>query len=334
MDYVKEIEFLTSKDNLTDKEIENVIEKIKTVNSTLQGMKYRCFLKILLNLLSRNRSSYVLQVFLEFAIKANNPAITLEFLEMETDLKNVENLLKITYYKGIIYLMLKRREEAVQEFKKNLIIPSSRTSQIQVEALRKLLLVELITKTSDARLGVGRVLLKEAEKYLEFVDIYKSGNLKKIKDFVGKEGDVFKRHGNWGLVKQVLASENYLLTEFQKLQKVYSRILLKDLGSVKILNCKSLDLVEYRLEEFENFLTNLPNTGIVVDDRSGEIIFSEQLKARNLKEISKRLQAISENFLEFNRNLQLSEEYVSRVVSRSEMVESRLFDDRLQEMDF
>jgi hypothetical protein len=215
-----------------------------------------------------------------------------------------------------------------------LIIPSGTTSQIQVEAFRKLLLVELITQTSGARVGAGRALLKEAEKYLEFVEIYKSGNLKKIKDFLGKEADVFKRHGNWGLVKQVLASENYLLWKFKKLQKVYSRILLKDLGSVKILNCKSLDLVEYRLEEFENFLTNLPNAGIVIDDRSRELVFGVQEKSRNLKEISKRLEEISEKFLEFNRNLHLSEEYVSRVVSRSEMVESRLFDDRLQEMDF
>ena len=102
-------------------------------------MKYKCFLKILKLKVSRHNSNgNLLEIFLEFAIKANNPAATLDFLQGQDIIGvNVENLLKITYYKGIIYLMLKKTSDALEELKKLLIIPCHVASQIQVENCNK-----------------------------------------------------------------------------------------------------------------------------------------------------------------------------------------------------
>jgi len=327
---------------------DTLVSKVRNLNQKVENeFKFKCFLKILkLKLKSHKDHGNLLEIFLEFAIKANNPAITLDFLQGQDIIGvNVENLLLITYYKAILYLMLKKKRQATEELKKILIIPCHVTSQIQVEALRKLLLVQVLCLSFNDVVklppsnGVGRVLLKEAEKYYDFVDVYKSGNLKKLKEFLDKEGDVFSRHGNLGLLKQVLSPENYLTRKFRKLQKVYSRIYVSDLGPVKILRIPSNTLnmtftfEEITTEEFENFLVNLHNTGIVIDDRSGEIRFTPTETISNLQEISDRLKAICDKFSEFNRDLQTSEEYVSRI-SRSEMGEGSLFDDRLQDLDF
>lgn len=47
-----------------------------------------------------------------------------------------------------------------------------------------------------------------------------------------------------------------------------------------------------------------------------------------------KLTDIGLRFSEWNKSISLSEEYMSRIVSRNEMVESKLFNDGLQDMDF
>ncbi|KAJ3322612.1 hypothetical protein HDV06_002826 [Boothiomyces sp. JEL0866] len=145
---------------------------------------------------------------------------------------DASNFLLYHYYGGMIYLGLKDYEKAIEFLSVTLYVPGNVISQIQIEAVKKLILISLITNTQHTlpkQLSVAsqKALSTSTSAYSSFADAFRSGSSKTLQNAYTEHTQTFSSDGNLGVAKQCL--DAFVSWRIMQLTKTYITLSLSDI---------------------------------------------------------------------------------------------------------
>ncbi|KAF8691877.1 reductase, partial [Rhizoctonia solani] len=160
------------------------------------------------------------------------PILAEGITEIDTQISDVQytDNLQYHYLGGCIYGALKRYKEAEDFFETTVTAPATAASAIQLEAYKKLGLIQLIlygelrNPPRYVSSAVNRIY-KAQTAYMNFAKTYGSANLN---DIPASDVEAFTRDNNMGLLKQAIARIPYWAVH--KLTKVYVSLSLTEIG--------------------------------------------------------------------------------------------------------
>ncbi|KDN39780.1 hypothetical protein RSAG8_08572, partial [Rhizoctonia solani AG-8 WAC10335] len=165
------------------------------------------------------------------------PMLAEGITEIDTQISDVQytDNLQYHYLGGCVYAALKRFKEAEDFFETTVTAPATAASAIQLEAYKKLGLIQLIlygelrNPPRYVSSAVTRVYKSQAA-YLNFAKAYGMANPNEIP---ASDVEIFTRDNNMGLLKQAIARIPYWAVH--KLTKVYVSLSLTEIGqAIKI----------------------------------------------------------------------------------------------------
>jgi len=178
-------------------------------------------------------------IFTLVCIQATNPMAAVGVLS--NAITNVDtNLSELTYHDnlnyhytgGIIFAMLKRWAEAAEYFEIAVTAPGTYPAGLQMEALKKLRLVQLIHRGKISQLPkyTHPLLLRQfkASPYAAFINHYPH-NAGALHELLHKERNTFAAEKNVGLLRQ--AMERAPRWELKKLTATYLSLGLADIAA-------------------------------------------------------------------------------------------------------
>ncbi|KAG8895655.1 hypothetical protein FRB99_000397 [Tulasnella sp. 403] len=161
------------------------------------------------------------------------PVLAVPLAEIDKNLCGVTYLDNLTYYYlgGVIYGVLKRWSEAEEFFEIAVSAPAQVTSAIQVEAYKKLTLIQLILygKTKPLPKYVATPLTRQLKQpaYQHFIKNYPSAPAA-LNSIVEKEIQTYMADGNVGLIKQAIRHAPRWVV--RKLTDTYLSLSLEDIA--------------------------------------------------------------------------------------------------------
>ncbi|KAN0065615.1 hypothetical protein ACQY0O_000741 [Thecaphora frezii] len=223
-------------------------------------------------------------------------------------LPNHTDVLEYYYYAGMILAKLKMHEEAIDAFETCVSVPTAVVSAIQMDAYKKLVLVQLLArgKTSPPPRYTSQMVIRTFQQtssssssgggsaYLLFAMAYESRErdcVAELEAVVNEQAQWFTQDGNFGLVWQCL--EMHRLRRMQRLAEVYSCLTLRDAADWLGIQGDQEERVRGVREDVETLVekgwasaTLLPPTAMVAapwgggrpDDESEIIVFHEPSK--------------------------------------------------------
>ncbi|KAF7307639.1 PCI domain-containing protein [Mycena indigotica] len=177
-------------------------------------------------------------VFLQACVVASQPSAALPILA--TPIANVSTLLSdLTYNDNLVYhylggvalAMLKRWADAEEYFEICVTAPGSAPAALQLEALKKLRLVQLISRGETTSLpkyahsSLPRMFKNSV--YTELINAYPQ-NIEKLHGLVDKEKPLFSADKNLGLIQQAI--ERAPRWTLRKLTATYVALGLADIA--------------------------------------------------------------------------------------------------------
>ncbi|KAK7683024.1 hypothetical protein QCA50_013696 [Cerrena zonata] len=231
-----------------------------------------------------------------------------------TDLTYNDNLL-YHYCGGVAFAALKRWEKAEEFFEICVTAPGTIPAAIQLEALKKLTLVQLILygKTKPTPKYTNAVLgrLLRASAYGNFVREYPA-SISKLQTSISKDIETYNTEKNMGLINQVIQRAPRWL--IRKLTSTYVTLGLGDIA--KEIGSSSED--EVRATIVSMIEAGEINATISVD---GNVTFSDlttTVTKAQIDQALKNAQAQSKLLLELERTLTSSKEYLSKALKQRE----------------
>ncbi|KAL5639754.1 hypothetical protein ACGC1H_006361 [Rhizoctonia solani] len=194
------------------------------------------------------------------------PILAEGITEIDTQISDVQytDNLQYHYLGGCVYAALKRFKEAEDFFETAVTAPATVASAIQLEAYKKLGLIQLIlygelrNPPRYVSSSVTRVY-KAQTAYLNFAKAYGIANPNEIP---ASDVEIFTRDNNMGLLKQAIARIPYWAVH--KLTKVYVSLSLAEIGqAIKITDLAAVrTLIQTMITTGEIHATITPS-GIV-----------------------------------------------------------------------
>jgi len=184
-----------------------------------------------------------------------------------------KDLLCYFYYGGRAYIGVKQFKPALEFFKLVLSTPAVVLSAIMVEAFKKYILVSLIVHGQVGSLPkyvssvVHRHIKNLCPQYQEFASAFATHNSDEVHKCAALHAELFKKDGNFGLVKQSIQSLD--TNNIKRLTQTYLTLSLQDIAvSVKLPGPAEAERAVLKMiEAGEIFAT--------INQRDGMVSFSE-----------------------------------------------------------
>lgn len=146
----------------------------------------------------------------------------------------MKGFLTYYYYGAIIYLGYQNYKRAHYFLKTVLETPGSVVSQIQIEAIKKYILVSLILKKelqipSCLESFAIKIASEDCSPYINFDAEYKRATVEDIEHFQAKFELILQKDGNMGLFKQVVQAKTK--ANIQNLTLTFMTLSLEDVKS-------------------------------------------------------------------------------------------------------
>jgi COP9 signalosome complex subunit 3 len=229
------------------------------------------------------------------------------------------------YYVGMLYTGLKRYQDAVQSLELTLAVDTRELSIVQVEAYKKLILINLIMTgkqysfASSSKLGNGSIqkLKRIAAEYTKLAEAFAFGT-EAIMRSVNREGavEVYQQDKTFGLVK--LAIKSHRRREIRKLTNTYVTLALTDMAARAGLD---------DVRSTESYVLGMIEDGEIfakIDQKGGMLSFEEDPEQYDSKEMAQRLGAkiqemfaLSQKLKEVHNKIAVDANYVRRTMPKS-----------------
>ncbi|KAD7479585.1 hypothetical protein R6Q59_008385 [Mikania micrantha] len=212
------------------------------------------------------------------------------------------------YYGGMICIGQKRFAKALELFHNVVTAPMSTLNAIAVEAYKKYILVSLIhlrqfsaTFPKYTSSVAQRNLKNLTQPYVELANIYSTGNVSELKEFVQANQEKYENGNNLGLVKQVVSS--MYKRNIQRLTQTYLTLSLQDIANTAQINThKEAEMhVLEMIEDGEIFATINQKDGMVrfLEDpeqyKTCEMIEHIDSSIQRIMKLSKKLTTMDES---------------------------------------
>jgi COP9 signalosome complex subunit 3 len=138
------------------------------------------------------------------------------------------------YYGGMVYIGLKKYNDALDFFSLVISAPANVSSQVQIEAYKKFVLVSLLVKGRIEQLPkyTSLVVLRACKNlcmgYTEFAAAWESLNFIRVRNEFNKVAEGFNKDKNLGLAKQCIQA--LYRRQIQQLTQTYLTLSLADIA--------------------------------------------------------------------------------------------------------
>jgi len=273
-------------------------------------------------------------VQLSLAVKCFKPALRyldVDITEINSEFNHFDSkyFLLYYYYGGMVYLAMKKYEQALFFFQVCVTTPALVVSHIMLEAYKKYVLVSLYLHEKIVALPkytsnvVTRYLKPMSAPYGELADSFASHDPDQLRSIANKHQTIFQQDTNVGMVKQVIAS--LTRKRIQRLTKTFLTLSLADMATrVKLRDASEAEM--YLLEMIEDgtiFAT--------IDQQAGMVSFHDNPERYNTPMMLKKIDADMHRCIELNQRLQemddefqMNRQYVQRVVSMTQTEEGKV----------
>jgi len=267
---------------------------------------------------------------LQLCLKARCMKPALQYLDV--DITSINNefgeynckmFLTYYYYGGMVYLALKKYEKALFFLQMAITTPALGVSRIMLEAYKKYILVSVLLYGKIEALPkytspiVGRYLKPLSAAYIELADTYVKYNPEQLRVIATRHQTIYAQDNNVGLVKQLIASVTK--RRIQKLTKTFVTLSLADMAAR--VNVSGVN-------EAESYLLEMIEEGKIfatIDEQAGIVSFHHNPKINNTPLVLNELQSqmkscitFNEQLMKMDRELQVSAQYVRRVMSMAQ----------------
>ncbi|KAJ2932245.1 hypothetical protein H1R20_g4880, partial [Candolleomyces eurysporus] len=257
-------------------------------------------------------------IFTLTCLQATTPAAAVPVLEYPitnidphlSDLNYNDNLI-YHYTGGVILAMLKKWSEAEEFFEICATAPGSVPAALQMEALKKLRLVQLISKGKVTALPkyAHPILSRQfkASPYHQFISSYPH-NVDSLKEILHKERSLFSTDKNVGLLRQAI--DRAPRWALKKLTATYLSLNLADIGKAVKID---------REDEVRQLLLDMIESGDISASiaADGSVTFSDPPPQFSREQVDQVLKNVQDQgaLLEFlEKEMAKSKEYLSKAV--------------------
>ncbi|KAJ2915842.1 hypothetical protein MD484_g4566, partial [Candolleomyces efflorescens] len=257
-------------------------------------------------------------IFTLTCLQANNPAAALPVLDYPitnidlhfSDLVYNDNLM-YHYTGGVILAMLKKWSEAEEFFEITATAPGSVPAAIQMEALKKLRLVQLISKGKVTPLPkyAHPILSRQfkASPYHQFISSYPH-NVDALKELVQKERSLFSTDKNVGLLRQAI--DRAPRWALKKLTATYLSLNLADIGKAVKIDSE---------DEVRQLLLDMIESGDISASiaADGSVTFSDpppQFSREQVDQVLRNVQDQGALLEHLEKEMAKSKEYLTKAV--------------------
>ncbi|KAJ3045357.1 COP9 signalosome complex subunit 3 [Rhizophlyctis rosea] len=264
-------------------------------------------------------------IMAKYCLLAKHPRAALPILNADITvidlysgyLQYQDNLL-YHYYGGILYILLKKFDRALDFFQVVVSAPAAVTSAIQIEAHRKYILVSLLLHGKVLSLPkytaqpVTRTLRNQNVPYEDFAKAYESHNHARVNAEITKYQQAFTNHHNFGLIIQ--CRESLMRRNIQQLTQTYLTLSLADIA--KSVGLKSTEEAERHvlqmIEEGQVHATINHKEGGMVYFRDAPSRFDDQATVRLLNQQIGEANFIAGRVGELDKRLALTKDYLTK----------------------
>jgi len=245
------------------------------------------------------------------------PILSAHILNVDTALSDLhynDNL--VYHYAGGVALgALKRWREAEEFFEIVVTAPAQVPAAIQLEALKKLALLQLILygKASPPPKYTHSILIRQLKNspYFAFAKAYPL-TINNLSNFVLKDEELYRTDKNFGLIQQAIARAPRWL--IKKLTLTYLTLGLGDIASqIGVASEEEVRALILDMAQSDEI-----NASISVD---GTVTFAESVAQFSKAEVDSALaqaQAQSQLLLQLERDMNLSKEYIAKALKHKD----------------
>lgn len=217
-------------------------------------------------------------------------------------------LLLYYYYGGMIFIALKRYEEALYMLEVAVSTPARAVSHIMLEAYKKYILVSVILQGKMPVMPkyisqvMTRFIKPMSVAYQELASACQANNAEQARAILAKHEALFLRDKNLGLARQVLAS--LYKNNIQRLTKTFLTLSLQDVAARVQLGT---------VDEAERYILNMIEDGEIfatVNRKDGMVVFHDDPEKYNSPEMLKQLEDEVTSCMELDRKMQSMEEEI------------------------
>jgi hypothetical protein len=226
-------------------------------------------------------------------------------IEVKESPIQIQDYLTFHYYSALIHIGYKNYQSALEHFMLVLIVPGKSVSQVQIESVKKGILIDLLTLKDEQDERFKKLIHRapnDKEKYAVLYSQFRTAsNIDQWKTHLLEDKQLFENDNNWGLLQQVtnvyFPSKILALKEFKLLS-------FSQLG--EYIGIRSVDEVETILVEL--IQSGKLNAKISFNKKlgpsNGLIEFMSHKLPPNARERFNKLVGEIENTLELNKILQ------------------------------
>ncbi|CAE6511350.1 unnamed protein product [Rhizoctonia solani] len=245
------------------------------------------------------------------------PLLAEGITEIDTQISDVQytDNLQYHYLGGCVYAALKRFKEAEDFFETAVTAPATVASAIQLEAYKKLGLIQLILYgelRNPPRYVSGSVtrVYKAQTAYLNFAKAY---GIASPNEIPASDVEIFTRDNNMGLLKQAIARIPYWAVH--KLTKVYVSLSLAEIGqAIKISDLAAVrTLIQTMITTGEIYATITPSGIVKFEDAPLQTI--NEVEGERLLSLA-RTQCLK--LMELDKQIAKSKPYITAALRERE----------------
>ncbi|QRV98952.1 aldo/keto reductase family protein [Ceratobasidium sp. AG-Ba] len=198
------------------------------------------------------------------------PVLAEGITEIDTQISDVQYTDNLTYHYlgGCVYAGLKRFKEAEDFFELTVTAPASVASAVQVEAYKKLMLVQLILygEARNPPRYVSGVVTRAYKTQTAYLNLAKNYGIVNPNEMPAGDAETFSKDNNLGLLKQALARIPFWAVH--KLTKTYVSLSLTEIGqAIKIADENAVrNLIETMISTSEISATISPSGVVKFED--------------------------------------------------------------------
>jgi len=260
------------------------------------------------------------------ALKSALPFLVDDIDDFTSELRGSEckSLLLYFYYGGMVFASLKKFREAIYFFEACIRVPATTLSHVMLESYKKFVLVSLIQNgevpqpPKTAAQVVNRLLKPTAPAYCDLTQAFSTHNPVDLTNAITRHQEVFRRDGNFGLVKQVKSAQTKI--NIQRLTKTFLTLSLADVAAIVQLPGGA--------QQAESYILSMINEAEIyakINQRDGMVVFLDNKEKydspRMMQKIEKQIEVcveLNKRLGDMNERLAKNPDYISKVVLANE----------------
>jgi len=260
------------------------------------------------------------------ALKSALPFLVDDIDDFTSELRGSEckSLLLYFYYGGMVFASLKKFREAIYFFEACIRVPATTLSHVMLESYKKFVLVSLIQNgevpqpPKTAAQVVNRLLKPTAPAYCDLTQAFSTHNPVDLTNAITRHQEVFRRDGNFGLVKQVKSAQTKI--NIQRLTKTFLTLSLADVAAIVQLPGGA--------QQAESYILSMINEAEIyakINQRDGMVVFLDNKEKYDsplmMQKIEKQIEVcveLNKRLGDMNERLAKNPDYISKVVLANE----------------